>query len=338
MSALKRLSDLMLPVIERELQQTISQAHAPHLFEMQRMLAYHMGWEAEAAGAEARGKRIRPLLTLLCTMAAGGEWERALPGAAAVELVHNFSLLHDDIQDESPTRRGRPTAWTIWGVAQAINAGDALFALAQLTVLDLGENVSKEAGLAASRVLQQTCLHLTQGQFLDLFYEQRSGLGVKDYWLMVAGKTAALLSASTEIGALAAQAQPARIEAYRRFGELLGFAFQVQDDLLGIWGDAALIGKSTDSDLVSGKKSLPVLFGLEKRGEFAKRWEQGPIDPAEVARLSKVLESEGGRAFVEQEADQLTRQALEALNAAQPQGEAKDALEELAHYLLKRRL
>jgi geranylgeranyl diphosphate synthase type I len=328
----------MLPVIERELQQTIAQAHAPHLFEMQRMLAYHMGWEAEAAGVEARGKRIRPLLTLLCTMAAGGEWERALSGAAAVELVHNFSLLHDDIQDESPTRRGRPTVWTIWGVAQAINAGDALFALAQLTVLDLGEIVSKEAGLAASRVLQQTCLHLTQGQFLDLYYEQQPDLGVKDYWPMVAGKTAALLSASTQIGAIAAQAPPARVDAYRRFGELLGFAFQVQDDLLGIWGDAALTGKSTDSDLVSGKKSLPVLFGLEKKGEFAKRWARGRIEPDEVEHLAMLLEAEGGRSFVEQEADQLTRQALEALGEAQPRGEAKNALEELAHYLLKRKL
>lgn len=338
MSDLKRLSEIMLPVIERELQQVIAQTHPPDLSEMQRMLAYHMGWEGSGAGPEARGKRIRPLLTLLCAMAAGGEWQKALPGAAAVELVHNFSLLHDDIQDESPTRRGRATVWTIWGVAQAINAGDALFALAQLTVLGLGEAVSKEAGLWASQVLQQTCLRLTQGQFLDLYYEQREDLAVKDYWPMVEGKTAALLSASTQIGAIAAQTQPGRVESFRRFGELLGFAFQVQDDLLGIWGDAALIGKSTASDLVSGKKSLPVLFGLENRGEFAKRWKLGAVRPEEVNRLAQALEAEGGRAFVEREADRLTREALQSLDDAKPEGEAGHALEELADYLLKRRL
>jgi geranylgeranyl diphosphate synthase type I len=338
MSALKSLSGLMLPVIENELQRAIDQTHAPNLSKMRYMLAYHMGWEGEGAGAEARGKRVRPLLTLLCAMAAGGDWEKALPGAAAVELVHNFSLLHDDIQDESPTRRGRRTVWTIWGVAQAINAGDALFALAQLIVLDLGEKVSTEAGLLASRVLQQTCLHLTQGQFLDLSYEERTDLKVHDYWPMVGGKTAALLSASTQIGALAAQADTARIESYRRFGELLGLAFQVQDDLLGIWGDAALTGKSTASDLVSGKKSLPVLYGLGINGNFAQRWTKGSISADEVKNLADLLEAEGGRAFVEQEADRLTNNALESLREARPEGEAKEALEELAEYLLKRKL
>jgi geranylgeranyl diphosphate synthase type I len=228
--------------------------------------------------------------------------------------------------------------WKIWGVAQAINAGDALFALAQLTVLGLGETVSFEAGLQASRVLQQTCLHLTQGQFLDLFYEQRENLSIDDYWPMVSGKTAALLAACTQIGALAARAEPSRIESYRRFGEMLGLAFQVRDDLLGIWGDSALTGKSNASDLVSGKKSLPVLFGLGERGVFAERWKKGPIAADEVNELARQLEAEGGREYVREQADRLTNEALDALAAARPQGEAGEALEELAVYLLKRKM
>jgi geranylgeranyl diphosphate synthase type I len=328
----------MLPEIENELQRLISEASSQNLEEMKRMLFYHMGWEGEGAGAEARGKRIRPLLVLLSASAAGGDWKKAMPGAAAVELVHNFSLVHDDIQDRSPTRRGRATVWKLWGIAQAINAGDALFALAQLTVLGLGETVAVETGLEASRVLQQTCLHLTQGQFLDLYYEERQDLSIADYWPMVEGKTAALLAACTQIGALAARADPACAGTYRRFGERLGLAFQVQDDLLGIWGDAALTGKSTESDLVSGKKSLPVLYGLGQNGAFAERWRRGQIAADEVKGLALELENEGGREFTQQQANLYTKEALDALDEANPQGQAGQALVELAEYLLKRNM
>lgn len=341
MSSLGRYSEIMLPAIEAELQQTISKSfHASigELEEMQHMLAFHMGWEGEGAGPEARGKRIRPLILLLSAASAGGEWSRAMPGAIAVELVHNFSLVHDDIQDQSLTRRGRPTLWSRWGTAQAINAGDALFALAQLTVLRLDESVSKEAALEAGKILQETCLSLTQGQYLDLSYEQRRDLSVADYWPMVSGKTAALLSASTFIGALCAQADPLTCQSYQRFGELLGLAFQVQDDMLGIWGDAALTGKSTASDLAAGKKTLPVLYALSQGGAFAEQWNGKGVTPAKVKSLSEQLEAEGARAFVSQQAEQLTKQALETLSQAGPQGEAGEALGELADHLLKRKL
>ena len=259
-----------------------------------------------------------------------------MPGAIAVELVHNFSLVHDDIQDQSLTRRGRPTLWSRWGTAQAINAGDALFALAQLTVLGLDESVSKEAALEAGKTLQETCLRLTQGQYLDLSYERRQNLSVEDYWPMVSGKTAALISASTYIGAISAQADPRICQTYRRFGELLGLAFQVQDDLLGIWGDAALTGKSTASDLAAGKKTLPVLFGLSQGGSFAEQWDGVGIMPTKVKLLAEQLEAEGARAFVHEQADLLTKQALQTLSQAGPLGEAGEALGELADYLLKR--
>ena len=333
---LKELMDVCLPSIEDELQQTVSQVKGPGLEEMHFMLTYHMGWEGEGAGPEARGKRIRPLLVLLCCASAGVEWRTALPAAAAVELVHNFSLVHDDIQDQSPLRRGRRTLWQRWGVAQAINAGDTLFALAFIALQRLEATVSAQAALHAAKILLESCLTLTKGQFLDLSYEGRSDLTIEDYWPMVSGKTAALLSACTELGALSAQAEPDVCAAYRRFGHLLGLAFQAQDDLLGIWGDANLTGKSAHSDLISGKKSLPVLYGLSQGGAFADRWIEGAIRPEEVPGLAAQLEANGARAFTQEQATKLTAQALEALQETGLQGEAGSALSVLANRLLHR--
>src|SRR5690606_29783178 len=145
----------------------------------------------------------------------------------------NFSLIHDDIQDNSPLRRGRETVWKRWGVPQAINAGDTLFSLAQLTILRLAETASPEVSLRAAQVLHETCLQLTQGQYLDLAYESRGNLSIEAYWPMVTGKTGALLSACTRIGAIVACAPEDVIQAYARFGLSLGLAFQLQDDLLG---------------------------------------------------------------------------------------------------------
>jgi geranylgeranyl diphosphate synthase type I len=324
----------MLVAVEADLQRAVGQAGEDGLAEFRAILAYHLGWEG--AGAEARGKRIRPLLVLLSAAAAGGAWQAALPAASAVELVHNFSLIHDDIQDNSPLRRGRPTVWKRWGVAQAINSGDAMLTLAHLSCLRLAAQLSAEVALQAAAILQQACLELTQGQYLDLSYEARGDLTLEAYWPMVGGKTAALLAACTETGALAAGAPESCRAAYRRFGHALGLAFQARDDILGIWGDAALTGKSADSDLLAGKKSLPVLYGLSQRGKFATRWAQGPIQVEEVQGLAAQLEAEGGRAFAEENAARLTHEALAALVEADPQGEAGEALAELANRLLGR--
>jgi geranylgeranyl diphosphate synthase type I len=322
--------------IEDELHSVISLASAPGLDEYRAMLAYHLGWEGEGAGQEARGKRIRPMLVVLSCAAAGGVWQNALPAAAAVELLHNFSLIHDDIQDNSPLRRGRPTVWKKWGVPQAINAGDAMFTLAHLALLRLKEIIPLPEAILAMRILQETCLHLTQGQYLDMAYEKRDDLTLQDYWPMVNGKTAALFSACTELGALIAGTAPATRSAYGEFGRLLGLAFQVEDDLLGIWGDAALTGKSAESDLMTGKKSLPVLFGLEQGGKFAKRWRGEPLIVEEIPLLAAQLEAEGGRAFTEKTASDLTAQALRMLDSTHPGGEAGQNLRGLMADLVGR--
>jgi geranylgeranyl diphosphate synthase, type I len=329
-------TSLLLLAIEDELKSSVQRAGETGLDELRHMIAYHLGWEGQGAGPSAQGKRIRPLLVLLTTIAAGGEWQTALPAASAVELLHNFSLIHDDIEDNSPLRRGRPTVWRRWGAAQAINTGDTLFALSHLALVRLSETASPGVALQAARLFHQTCLHLTQGQHLDMAYQSRTDLRVEDYWPMIEGKTAALLSACTGLGALVAEADESELHAYREFGRLLGLAFQVQDDLLGIWGDAFLTGKSTESDLVEGKKSLPVLYGLEKGGAFAERWQRGPISAEEAPALAALLAEAGARAYTEQAAARLTRQAMQSLADANPQKEGGAALRDLAQMLLNR--
>ncbi len=334
--SLDSLSEVLLLAVEKELKKQIARLEEPRYLGFENMLTFHMGWTGELAGNEAQGKRIRPLLTLLVSAACGADWAGSLPAAAALELVHNFSLVHDDIQDNSPTRRGRPTVWKEWGVAQGINAGDALFVLANLAVLDLADTHPAGRVIEAAGILQKACLDLTRGQYLDIDYESSSNLVLEDYWPMIAGKTAALLTASSEIGALLGGAGEDSRTAYRDFGHYLGLAFQIQDDLLGIWGNETLVGKSTASDLVAGKKSLPVLFGLGKKGRFAKRWEKGPITPADVAEVAELLASEGARLYAQETADQMTDLAMNALHIADPAGDAGEALFELAHKLCAR--
>jgi geranylgeranyl diphosphate synthase, type I len=327
----------MRPAIETELQRFISRSLPVEYPEIHAMMAYHMGWEGEGAGAEAQGKRIRPLLVLLSAEAAGGSWRKALPAAVAVELLHNFSLIHDDIQDNSPIRRNRPTVWVKWGTAQAINAGDVMFTLSFLAMQDLGQSLPAQDVLLACRILQQTCLHLTGGQYLDISNETRPAIALEEYWSMIGGKTSALLACCTELGALTAGVDESRRAIFREYGFSLGLAFQVLDDWLGIWGDVALTGKSVESDLASGKKTLPVLHALSQDGAFARRWKQGEITPEEVPALAHMLEQEGAYAYTLETAEQLTTRSLDALFQAACDNQAAKALRELTHSLLKRK-
>ncbi len=339
------LQQSMFDAIETELKQQVSRLDQPHTQPFHEMLTYHMGWTGEGAGAQAAGKRIRPLLTLLSVASienkkeanGSNNWLHAVSLAASIELVHNFSLVHDDIQDNSELRRGRKTAWVKWGAPMAINVGDALFVIANQAALSLKAHYPAEIVVRAAEILNNCCLDLTRGQFLDMSYEERNDLTMEDYWPMIGGKTSALLSACTQIGALLGYAQEEVIENYRLFGYHLGLAFQVQDDVLGIWGDESVTGKSAASDLVEGKNSLPVLFALEKKGEFSKRWRQGPIRQDEVGYVSGLLENEGAKLYAEKTSEDLTQKALGYLKDAAPQGEAGKAILGLANTLLKRK-
>jgi len=189
--------------VESELQIAVDAMEVASTPELKSMLAYHMGWEGDGAGTKAQGKRIRPLIVLLSAGAAGGDWEKALPAAVAVELIHNFSLIHDDIQDNSTVRHGRLTVWKKWGIPQAINAGDLMFVLAHRALLGMKEGTSVEITMLSSQILQNTCVELTRGQYLDMSYESRQEVTLEDYWAMVKGKTGALIACAAELGALA---------------------------------------------------------------------------------------------------------------------------------------
>ena len=339
----------MLKAIEEELQRQVARLDQPRTKQFHEMLTYHMGWTGEGAGPEATGKRIRPLLVLLVAASIESKilskeqiavipyWLHAKSASAAIELIHNFSLVHDDIQDNSDKRRGRSTVWANWGAPMAINVGDALFVIANQAILDLAEYYPAEVVVKAASILNNSCLDLTGGQFMDMSYEERNDLSIDDYWPMVGGKTSALLAACTQLGALLGNAGEAEQEAYRLFGWHLGLAFQVQDDILGIWGDESLIGKSTASDLVEGKNSLPILYALGKHGKFAERWAQGPITANEVKAVASLLEDEGGRIYAEEISKKETRKALEYLDKANPWGEAGESIRQVANMLLKRK-
>jgi geranylgeranyl diphosphate synthase, type I len=336
-TALQRCSEEMLPYLEKELQAQVNRINMPGTEPFHDMLTYHMGWTGLSANAASGGKRIRPLMMMLAVASYDGKWLRALPAAAAIELIHNFSLVHDDIEDNSPTRRGRLTLWKMHGIPMATNAGDALFAISNQAMLDTYDRFPAETVLEAARVLHSACTSLTRGQYLDMSYEKRHDLQVADYWTMVEGKTAALLSAAARIGAIFGGAAEYQAHKLADFGKNLGLAFQVEDDILGVWGDEATTGKSAASDLVEGKNSLPILYGVGQHARFAERWAAGPVTAAETIALAQLLKDEGAYAYAEAEAERLTALAMDSLHAADPRGEAGEALAELAAKLLNRK-
>jgi geranylgeranyl diphosphate synthase type I len=305
------------------------------------MMEYHLGWQENGTAGQrspAGGKRLRPLLCLLACSASGGDWQSALPMAAAIELLHNFSLIHDDIQDNSPVRRGQPAVWVRWGEAQAINAGDALFTLAHLAPHRLlARGVEPALALRALGEFDRTCLRLTQGQYFDMSFERRERVSVAEYLDMIEAKTAVLIAASARLGALLAGGDEARADHFGRYGRSVGLAFQIQDDLLGIWGDPSVTGKSAASDLEKRKKSLPVVYGLERSEQFAREYARPHRAGESVAELAQALEGLGAREYAQRQMLALMSDALRQLQAAAPEGEAALALRELTDTLLNRR-
>ncbi len=328
--------DLFLPAVEEEMRAVLASDDPGHNL-YYGMMHYHLGWlDGHLRPVDGRvGKRIRPLICLLVCDAAAGDWQQALPAAAAIELLHNFSLIHDDIEDNSRTRRGRDSVWTVWGVPQAINAGDSMFASAfdALARLSL-RGVPDRATVSALRTFISACISLTKGQQLDIWFETQTEATVDQYLQMITGKTAALLSATAEIGAIVAEVTGEVQEHYALFGRHIGLAFQVYDDILGIWGDEAATGKSTASDIVTRKKTLPVLYGLSHSRELGELYAQPEIDLACAVAL---LDQVGAREYAQSVAQGYSEAAVAHLRAAAPRGAAAQALRALTAQLIQRR-
>ena len=309
--------DTLIADTEAEIRRVIDAAEDPRTTELYGWVRYHMGLD----GAAKRGKRLRPLLGLLAYQSIAGEHQRALPGAAAVEMGHNFSLVHDDIQDESPERRHRAALWTFIGTPQAINTGDALFTLSRMALhrlSDLGFSAQKVLDLM--RLYDETCLALCEGQFLDIRNAGRHEWPtVDEYFDMIGRKTAALIAGSVQAGAMLATDDAAIVGAYRSFGWALGLAFQLNDDLLGIWGDEAVTGKEA-SDIHERKKTLPLIHALEQ-GSPADRRRLHTIldttpDVAAQAEAIGILERSGSQAFTRERARFHRDEAIAQLEAA----------------------
>ncbi|MEA2642562.1 MAG: geranylgeranyl diphosphate synthase, type [Chloroflexota bacterium] len=243
-----------------------TEALIPSLPDMQGlygMLRYHLGWvdRSLAPNLVPAGKKLRPTLCLLVAEAVCGDWRRALPAATAVELIHNFSLVHDDIQDRSPLRHFRETLWVWQGEAQAINAGDALLVIAEQALTDTEPRLPAEVALTALRTLNRACLGLCEGQYLDMRFEHELSITLEEYMAMIGRKTARLFQCAAELGAYCAGADPALQARAAALGEALGMAFQVADDLLGTWAPESESGKPP-LDVQTRKKNLPAVLGL----------------------------------------------------------------------------
>ncbi|WP_405863313.1 family 2 encapsulin nanocompartment cargo protein polyprenyl transferase [Streptomyces sp. NBC_01515] len=308
---------------------------------MRRIALYHFGWE-HADGTPAAGnagKAIRPALVLAAATALGGERARAsaLRAAAAVELVHNFTLLHDDVMDRDTTRRHRPTAWTVFGDADAILAGDALQALALRL---LAEDPHPASSAAAAR-LADCVVELCEGQHADTAMEKRAPgeVTLDEVLVMAEAKTGALLGCACAVGALYAGASAEDVEALDAFGRQAGLAFQLIDDVIGIWGDPGRTGKPAGADLAVRKKSLPVVAALTSGTpaavELAELYGM-PYEEGELERTALAVERAGGRDWAQDQAADRMARAVQELARAIPDPQDAGGLLALAEFVTRR--
>lgn len=307
------------------------------------MVSYHLGWVDDQGRIgrddSAMGKRIRPALTLLACQSLGGSIEQARGAAAAVELIHNFSLVHDDIQDHSPLRRHRPSVWRQWGAEQAINVGDLIFTLAQLALIKLSTAPAEVINDAIAE-LNRACVLLVEGQYIDLALADASQCSQADYFAMIERKTAALIATACRLGALFAGAGGIAQESFSDFGRELGIAYQLQDDVLGIWGDDTT-GKPVDADIRERKKSIPAVLGLQRTDPRADRLRaiyrgSSLVTDTEVNEVRALLTELEVRAEAERLAQEHHERALAALKATGASGEARTLIESLCQSLLGR--
>jgi len=328
---LERAKRLTEPALRRAVDRLLPELREP--------ARYHFGW-TDADGNEVTGgggKGVRTALSILSAEAVGAPAETAIPGAVAVELVHNFSLLHDDIIDGDTERRHRATVWSLWGVSQAIIVGDALHSLA---LEELLADSSAPAARAAARLAVSTGAMIA-GQSDDMTFDQRNDVTFDDCLAMEANKTGALIAFSSSVGAVLADASDEQINALATFGAAVGIAFQAVDDLLGIWGDPAVTGKAVGNDLRERKRSMPVTAALHSghaaADEIAAFYAtEGEIDAATVERLQVLVGEAGGRDRTREVAAEQVEVATAALDSVDFVPAAVEELRGLAAFIVDR--
>ena len=344
-------ADPLLPAMFARYQDMVGQALCqavpdPSDTELSTLLHYHLGgvdrYGVPIEVPTSQGKALRPTLCMFACEALNGDPLRALPAASALELIHNFSLIHDDIQDQDLERRHQPTVWSLWGAAKALVAGDAMQSLGDLAVMGSAQRgVPLATTLRISQLLTESYLEMIEGQCQDLGFESSTSITTQDYLQMIACKTGALIRSSLEIGAVLATDDPDTTVAFARFGSCLGRAFQIRDDFLGIWGDEATTGKSTESDIRRRKKSFPVVFAFERaegaaREDLSRIYSQEALEESDINRVLEVLDEVGASESSQRLTRESAAQALEALQGVSLPSWAKTEVGELVEFLARR--
>ncbi len=323
--------------IDTELRSILAERQSP-LYDM---LRYHLGWIDETGKPldTAAGKALRPTLCLLGCDAAGGDYRQALPAAAALELLHNFSLIHDDIQDGDLRRRHRPTVWSIWGMPQAINAGTAMRILTNSALARLEDRgITPDTIMKVQRLMDEASLNLIEGQYLDIDFEQRQDVSVADYLEMIGGKTGALIACSLETGALLGTGDRSMIERFRELGWNIGLSFQITDDVLGIWGNRDVTGKPLASDIRRRKKTLPIVHAMENARDGYKEtiigyFKETTVDENGVNKILDILNLTGAEDYARQMSRDYCQKARQVLAGLDIKTGPRQELEDLLGFL-----
>lgn len=329
--------------VEQELSRSVPDADVSDLYVL---LRYHLGWVdrfGNRVGSPIfQGKALRPTLCLFACEALSQDFSAALSAAAALELIHNFSLIHDDIQDQDRERRHQPTVWHLWGVPKALVAGKALQSVGDLALLNTThDEASSETILKVSQLLTDSYLDMIEGQCMDLAFETRTAITTEEYLKMIACKTGSLIRSGLEIGAMLASDDPITVKAFSQFGSCLGRVFQIRDDYLGIWGDQANTGKAAGNDIRRRKKSFPVVFALTQASgraldDLQEIYGQNELGEGDVEWVLAVLNEVGAPEHCQRLTETSAAEALDALDEVSLPPWARDEAEALVDFLARR--
>ena len=326
--------------ISRSLRDSLSQQYS----DVYDMLRYYMGWVDENGRPHEamEGKALRPTLCLFACEAVGGALEMAMPSAVALEFIHNFSLIHDDIQDRDEIRHNRKTLWAVWGDPKALVAGNVLRVVADECLHQLLDSgLDYDRALAAGTLLTEAYLEMIEGQYLDLQFEGRHDISMSDYLNMISRKTGALIRCSLNLGAVVGAQEQGVGDAFKESGRAMGYVFQIIDDVLGVWGDEETTGKPVGADIRRKKNSYPVVYTMGTAKDKDQKmlneiYEKDELDDSDVDSVLAVMDRLDVKNQAQQEAEKYANVALESLAPVELSREARQEVEDLAHFLLVR--
>ena len=339
---------MTLPTAFERYRERLNAAMRSHLYHREGsaydVLRYNMGWvDADAKPIAARtGKALRPTLCLLTCEAVGGDPTLAIPGAISVEFIHNFSLVHDDIQDHDEVRWGRPTVWSIWGKPKALVAGNLLRTVADQALWNLNEQgVDYTVATKVVHLLTKSYLSMIEGQYLDVAYEGHNDTGLTEYLDMISRKTGALISCSVHIGAVIGTKDALSIKAFQNFGRSLGYVFQIRDDMLGTWGEEKKTGKPVGSDIKRKKKALPIVHAMSQakgtnQHQLKSIYAKNEISGPDVEVVLDIMTTVGSEAYAENLVQEHGSRAMEAIHVVDIPPSAKREISQIVEFLLIR--